>query len=48
MEKKKYVKPDADMLIFFSEDDITELKPLELGLNALSQAFYGEEISLLQ
>ena len=46
MEKKKYTKPDAEMLIFFSEDDITQLGPLELTLEALSQAFYGEEISL--
>ena len=44
-DKKHYVKPEAEMLAFFTEEDIAEL-PLSENINDLSQPFYGEEVPL--
>ena len=45
LDKKQYTKPEAEIQVFFSEEDIAAVIPVEE--NALSMAFYGEEISLL-
>ena len=43
--KKQYTKPEAEMIIFFTEEDIAAL-PLSENIDELSQPFYGEEIVL--
>ena len=40
--KKQYTKPEAEMLVFFTAEDIAEL-PLSENVG-LSQPFYGEEV----